>query len=278
MLRKPGVLMKVPGIILIIILLMGGGLYLYLGYYDISAVRPHFKITLEVLDEVRERSIAFHSKDVKQPFVIDQAMLLQTGRKRLLESCRFCHGAPGFQREPFADGLYPNPPYLGSKDVQSMNDKEIFWVAKNGIKMTGMPAFAKRLTDEDLWGIVKAIRALPASNAEAQKQAREQVSKAAAVVELTDEFKYVPGRLQIKKDSTLEWRNVSQVVHTVTADPTRAVNAKDVELPKTAKPFDSGDILPGQSFKYTFEVPGKYRYFCVPHEIFGMVGEIEVTP
>lgn len=270
--------MRALWLILIVVgvILLLGLFYLYSGYYDISAIHPHQKITLAILNEVRERSIAFHSKKVKEPPAVDKSMLLEAGQRRFQETCCLCHGAPGFQREGFADGLYPNPPYLGSKDIQSMSDKEIFWVIKNGIKMTGMPAFGIRYKDEELWGVVKIVRSLPSSTAPAPK-AQGQESKQVTVIQMTNEFKYVPERVRIKRGDTIEWRNVSQVVHTVTADPVRAADPNNVLLPKTAKPFDSGDIQPGQSFKYTFTVPGQYRYFCVPHETFGMVGEIEVA-
>ena len=131
-------------LVLVVVVIVGGLLYLYLGYYDISAVHPHRKITLAILNEVRERSIVFHSKDVKTPPAVNDSALLEIGHKRFQETCRLCHGS---QREGFADGLYPNPPYLASKDIQSMNDREIFWVIKNGIKMTGMPAFGIRYKD-----------------------------------------------------------------------------------------------------------------------------------
>ncbi len=263
-------------VVVVVIIILGGLFYLYSGYYDISAVHPHQKITLAIINEVRERSIAFHSKQVKAPPAVDQPMLLETGKRFFDETCRLCHGAPGFQREKFADGLYPNPPYLGSKDIQSMNDREIFWAIKNGIKMTGMPAFGIKYKDEELWGAVKMVRALPATATTASK-VQGQETKQLTVIQMTNEFKYIPERVRIKQRDTIEWKNVSQVVHTVTADPVRAADPKNVVLPKTAKPFDSGDIQPGQSFKYTFTVPGRYRYFCVPHETFGMLGEVDVA-
>ena len=40
--------------------------------------------------------------------------------------------------------------------------------------------------------------------------------------------------------------------------------------------FDSGFIPPGGDYSYTFTVPGRYRYFCLPHEKAGMVGVIVV--
>ena len=40
--------------------------------------------------------------------------------------------------------------------------------------------------------------------------------------------------------------------------------------------FDSGQLEPGATFSHTFRVPGTYRYFCVPHEVAGMIGTLIV--
>jgi len=51
----------------------------------------------------------------------------------------------------------------------------------------------------------------------------------------------------------------------VTTDPSIAQDKNDVSMPAGAKPFDSGFIPPGQSWSYTFTLPGRYLYACVPH-------------
>ncbi|MFC6988266.1 plastocyanin/azurin family copper-binding protein [Haloplanus sp. GCM10025708] len=37
-----------------------------------------------------------------------------------------------------------------------------------------------------------------------------------------------------------------------------------------------GAIDSGETYRHTFEVPGTYDYFCIPHEQGGMVGQIVV--
>lgn len=98
----------------------------------------------------------------------------------------------------------------------------------------------------------------------------------AAVVAMTNQLTYTPKKVTVKVGDTVEWRNSSLLVHTVTADPEVAAMQKDVALPKGAEPFDSGNIDPEGTFRHTFEVPGTYRYFCIPHEGAGMVGEVVV--
>ncbi len=49
-----------------------------------------------------------------------------------------------------------------------------------------------------------------------------------------------------------------------------------MSLPPGASPFDSGDLAPGEVYVRTFDVPGTYRCFCVPHERAGMTGVVVV--
>jgi plastocyanin len=65
-------------------------------------------------------------------------------------------------------------------------------------------------------------------------------------------------------------------MHTVTADPDEAFKNNSVKLPDGASTFDSGHLDPEETFEYTFEVAGTYRYFCVPHEAVGMRGAVIV--
>lgn len=90
-------------------------------------------------------------------------------------------------------------------------------------------------------------------------------------------FAFVPKHVTIKAGQSVEWNNTAALeTHTVTADPALAKTSTSVSLPSGASTFNSGDLKPGQTFRYVFTVPGTYRYFCIPHERMGMVGEVEV--
>lgn len=114
--------------------------------------------------------------------------------------------------------------------------------------------------------------AVPAS---APSVASERVADV-VVVRLTNTLAFTPGVLTIRPGQIVEWRNNSLLVHTVTANPALVAKTGDVALPVGAKPFNSGNLKPGQVYRYTFTVPGRYRYFCVPHEGAGMIGEVVV--
>lgn len=136
------------------------------GSYNVAATVPHWKITHWFLEKVREQSIAAHSQGISLPPLTEQK-LIHIGFKNYHAMCQFCHGAPGYSRTEIAQGLYPSPPELTSGNVlKEQNNAELYWVIKNGIKMTGMPAFGPTHTEDELWGIVAFVNTLPTLKAE----------------------------------------------------------------------------------------------------------------
>lgn len=99
-----------------------------------------------------------------------------------------------------------------------------------------------------------------------------------AVVEMNNALDFLPDTVRVTAGEQVVWRNTSDLVHTVTGDPGAALQAENVVLPEGARPFDSGDLVPGASFAHTFTVAGTYRYVCVPHEPAGMLGIVIVEP
>jgi len=148
-------------LIIIVALTAAAGILLWSGIYNVAATDPHWKLTGSVLRFARERSIAYHSQGIEAPLSTDEGQIAH-GFEHYQETCRLCHGAPGRSSEEFAGGLYPSPPYLPSGDVQKDTTRpELFWIVKNGIKMTGMPAFGKHHEDRDLWNIVAFVQKIP---------------------------------------------------------------------------------------------------------------------
>ena len=98
----------------------------------------------------------------------------------------------------------------------------------------------------------------------------------AVVVGMTNTMTYTPDTVRVEVGETVRWENSSAVMHTVTADPEEAFKDGSVALPDGASTFNSGNMDPGQTFEHTFETPGTYRYFCIPHEAVGMQGTVIV--
>ena len=92
-----------------------------------------------------------------------------------------------------------------------------------------------------------------------------------------DLLRFVPDTLTIKVGETVTWTTVGAIPHTSTADATKAQDPAHVKLPEGAEPWDSGFVTQGQSWNRTFDVPGEYAYFCIPHESAGMLATLTVT-
>lgn len=96
--------------------------------------------------------------------------------------------------------------------------------------------------------------------------AAQTSSEPAAVVGMTNTLSFTKDTVRVQVGETVRWENSSIVVHTVTADPEKATMDKSVRLPEGADSFHSGNLEAEETFEYTFETPGRYTYFCVPHE------------
>lgn len=74
--------------------------------------------------------------------------------------CVACHGAPGIARQGWANGMNPDPPYLIDAPLR-WRRAELFWIVRNGIKLTGMPAWKGTLSDRQTWDLVAFLAAVP---------------------------------------------------------------------------------------------------------------------
>ena len=101
-------------------------------------------------------------------------------------------------------------------------------------------------------------------------------SEPAVKIGMTNTMKFDPDTVEIEVGQTVRWVNSSLLAHSVTADPEEATLEGSVSLPDKAEPFDSGMMDPEQTFEHTFKHPGKYVYFCIPHEGANMRGVIIV--
>jgi mono/diheme cytochrome c family protein len=146
---------------------------LYAGVYDLSATVQHTRPVHWVLDVGMRQAVRARARDIQPPPLADPA-LARRGQVLYRASCAQCHGAPGIAPEPFALGLTPQPNNLAQTALE-WTAAEMYWVTRNGLKMTAMPAWEYRYPDADLWAIVAFMQTLPrltaAAYAENDKQA-----------------------------------------------------------------------------------------------------------
>jgi len=88
-------------------------------------------------------------------------------------------------------------------------------------------------------------------------------------------FYFDPVGLHVEPGDTVEWVNESgqHSATSYTQDNPRYDGSR--RIPEGAESWDSGVFEePGATFSYTFETPGTYDYYCIPHKTLGMVGRL----
>ena len=151
--------------------------FAYSGAYDVSASRPDGAAVRWLLTAIRERSIDRGAADIAVP-ALDDPKLVQEGFEHYHEMCTGCHLAPGMASSEIRAGLNPQPPVL-AEVVRGTSPARLFWVIKNGVKMTGMPAWGTSHSDQMIWAMVAFLQKLP-DMSPAQYQAMEKQLPAGA--------------------------------------------------------------------------------------------------
>jgi mono/diheme cytochrome c family protein len=82
------------------------------------------------------------------------------GDKLYGAECAMCHGMNARTPTDAGRWMYPRAVDLTSSDVQGYSNPELFWIVKNGIRLSGMPAFGKVESDEHIWSLVHYLRSL----------------------------------------------------------------------------------------------------------------------
>ncbi|KAA9397138.1 copper-binding protein [Haloarcula sp. CBA1130] len=108
-----------------------------------------------------------------------------------------------------------------------------------------------------------------------------------STVEMTDELAYEPKKIQVEAGTTVTFENVGSIGHTVTAYEDKIPDGADYfasggfDSQQAAKDGYSngqeGNVPKGESYEVTLETTGTYEYYCIPHEMNGMVGTIKVV-
>jgi mono/diheme cytochrome c family protein len=142
--------------------------YAYGGGWDVAAVDPEPGFVEGALSAVSERSVARHAAGIRVPPLGDPAML-RLGAARYGALCAACHGGPGVRPTEIGMGLNPGPPDLVDA-AKAMPAREVYWVVKHGIRMTGMPAFGPAHDERELWSIVAFVERLPRMSPEAYQE------------------------------------------------------------------------------------------------------------
>ncbi len=159
---------------LLAVALIGAAAFIYSGWYNVAASEPHTAITEAIAATTMKQSVRAHARDLRAPDLSD-VQGVKAGAIHYAENCQLCHGAPGRKPGELAEGLMPRPPDL-AKTASNWTVPELFWIVKNGIRMTGMPAWGPTHDEQELWQVVAFITRLPQMSAEEYQRLTQDTS------------------------------------------------------------------------------------------------------
>src|SRR5450759_125119 len=90
----------------------------------------------------------------KNPLPLSEPNMLE-GAMTYADHCAVCHGGPDKPRTAISEGMSPDPPGLFEQKEMVVDDPEgtIYWKVTNGIRLSGMPAFEKTLSEQQRWQV-----------------------------------------------------------------------------------------------------------------------------
>jgi mono/diheme cytochrome c family protein len=146
-----------------------GAVVLRAGWYDTTATSQHLQVVYSVLEKGMHYSVRHHASEVAVP-PLGAPQQLARGALVYAAHCAQCHGGPGSAQAKFGQSMQPLPGPLIDAGAR-WQPRELYWITKHGIKMSGMPAWQFHMSDADLWAVVAFMGVLPTLSARDYAQA-----------------------------------------------------------------------------------------------------------
>jgi mono/diheme cytochrome c family protein len=145
---------------ILVIVLLAGVAGLAFTRNGLSARTEPPAIEAAVARRIRSLAIPSDASRLINPFLNDRSAWLDGGRY-FQDHCAVCHGDDGAGKSEIGKNLYPKAPDMRQETTQQLSDGELYFVIMNGVRYTGMPAWAGEQTPEETWKLVSFIRRMP---------------------------------------------------------------------------------------------------------------------
>lgn len=136
--------------------------YLRLGFAEVRGDVPATRFESFVFAPAVRAAVRRQAPEIPNPVQPTDENLV-AGGKIYLNECSGCHGDLEPGKGGTANSLVPSPPQFSTVGTD-YTDAQLFWIAKHGIRHSGMFANGAWDKDEKLWQVslfLKHIRSLP---------------------------------------------------------------------------------------------------------------------
>ena len=127
-------------------------LIIKMGYAPVATAAPELPFERKITSMAMNARIAKELPTTTPTNPTDED--LAGGARIYLKECAVCHGLRDGEKSAIAKGMFPRPPLLiHGKGVTDDPAGETYWKVRNGIRLTGMPAFLGSLNERELWQV-----------------------------------------------------------------------------------------------------------------------------
>jgi mono/diheme cytochrome c family protein len=158
--------MKIPKSILWILLAALVAVLAYgavLRRHGISARKDPSQTEIRVARALRHMAIPKLDRDDENPWKdVATPDVMKDAREHFADHCAQCHANDGSGNTEMGKNLYPRAPDMRLAATQNLSDGELYYIIRNGVPLTGMPAWGEPHLDQDdeSWQLVLFIRHL----------------------------------------------------------------------------------------------------------------------
>jgi len=129
----------------------------------ISAGKQPSRMETTVARALRHMAIPKLDRQEENPWAeVATPDVMKDAREHFADHCAQCHANDGSGKTEMGQNLYPRSPDMRLPATQNLTDGELYYIIRNGVPLTGMPAWGEPNTDQDdeSWQLVLFIRHL----------------------------------------------------------------------------------------------------------------------
>lgn len=140
-------------IVTLVVLCVGFFVYTRMGFAPIAADVPAGGAEAFLLGGALDPAVEHHAPHTDFPIEVNNANLV-TGMKLYIMNCAVCHGEMDKKPSAVGQAMYPKAPQFIQRN-RGLHDPGWFthYEITHGIRRTGMPAFGKLLSNDDIWKV-----------------------------------------------------------------------------------------------------------------------------
>jgi mono/diheme cytochrome c family protein len=154
--------MKLGVAVLLIVVIVAGVAIALMIRHGLSARQQPTVAEEMIARGMRRLATPSAARGLRNPIALTDAVLAD-GRAHWADHCASCHANDGSGDTEMGRNLYPKVPDMRQRRTQNLTDGELFSIIKNGVRLTGMPAWGDPSGRDDAatWTLVHFIRHLP---------------------------------------------------------------------------------------------------------------------